>query len=435
MKRGITVKITKDSFFNDFKKDQATYDEIHDNILDGVNIHGANFIILMCAIIIASVGLNMNATAVIIGAMLISPLMGPIIAIGYSVGIYNLKLLKKSIVILVIEILISVTTATIYFYLSPISSAGSEILSRTSPNIWDVIIAFAGGIAGIIGMTRKKSGNILPGVAIATALMPPLCTSGYGLATKNIHIFLGAGYLFFINSFFIALSTLLVVKFMRIPTRNTLSEIKQKKLKKIIIVSTILVTIPSLISAATMVNSFMNNTNLSNFIQKELPSEYILSKEINTKTKTIELVTIGNTLDNTEEAELQEKLKYYNFNGYKLIIQQSTDNFPELKMYLNKIKEQDSGFIGDLEINKGKNNSNNTNSVTANLNSVTSSLPSKFNDIIKVYSGVLDNELPVFIINYSEDSIDKDAINAYILSNPNLKNAKIYFEKVTPDKE
>ncbi|MDZ5254580.1 DUF389 domain-containing protein [Clostridium sp. LIBA-8841] len=429
------MKITKDSFFNDFKKDQATYDEIHDNILDGVNIHGANFIILMCAIIIASVGLNMNATAVIIGAMLISPLMGPIIAIGYSVGIYNLKLLKKSIVILVIEILISVTTATIYFYLSPISSAGSEILSRTSPNIWDVIIAFAGGIAGIIGMTRKKSGNILPGVAIATALMPPLCTSGYGLATKNIHIFLGAGYLFFINSFFIALSTLLVVKFMRIPTRNTLSEIKQKKLKKIIIVSTILVTIPSLISAATMVNSFMNNTNLSNFIQKELPSEYILSKEINTKTKTIELVTIGNTLDNTEEAELQEKLKYYNFNGYKLIIQQSTDNFPELKMYLNKIKEQDSGFIGDLEINKGKNNSNNTNSVTANLNSVTSSLPSKFNDIIKVYSGVLDNELPVFIINYSEDSIDKDAINAYILSNPNLKNAKIYFEKVTPDKE
>lgn len=429
------MKITKDNFFNDFKKDQATYDEIHDNILDGVNIHGANFIILMCAIIIASVGLNMNATAVIIGAMLISPLMGPIIAIGYSVGIYNLKILKKSIIILVIEILISVTTATIYFYLSPISSAGSEILSRTSPNIWDVIIAFAGGIAGIIGMTRKKSGNILPGVAIATALMPPLCTSGYGLATKNIHIFLGAGYLFFINSFFIALSTLLVVKFMKIPTRNALSEIKQKKLKKIIIVSTILVTIPSLISAATMVNSFMNNTNLSNFIQKELPSEYILNKKINTKDKTIELVTIGNTLDNTEEAELQEKLKYYNFNGYKLIIQQSTDNFPELKMYLNKIKDQDSGFIGDLEINKGKNNSNNTNSVTANLNSVTSSLPSKFNDITKVYSGVLDNELPVFIINYSNDGINKDAINAYILSNPNLKNAKIYFEKVTPDKE
>lgn len=184
-----------------------------------------------------------------------------------------------------------------------------------------------------------------------------------------------------------------------------------------------------------MVNSFMNNTNLSNFIKTELPSEYILNKEINTKTKTIELVIIGNTIDNTEEAELQEKLKYYNFNGYKLIIQQSTDNFPELKMYLNKIKEQDSGFIGDLEINKGKNNSNNTNSVTSTLNSVTSSLPSKFNDITKVYSGVLDNELPVFIINYSKDSIDKDAINAYILSNPNLKNSKIYFEKVTPAKE
>ena len=200
------MSITKERFFNEFKKDQATYDEIHENILDGVNIGGSNFIILMCAIIIASVGLNMNATAVIIGAMLISPLMGPIIAIGYSVGIYNLKLLKKSAIILIIEIFISITTATIYFSLSPISSAGSEILSRTAPNIWDVIIAFTGGIAGIIGITRKKSGNILPGVAIATALMPPLCTSGYGLATKNIHIFLGAGYLFFINSFFPASS-------------------------------------------------------------------------------------------------------------------------------------------------------------------------------------------------------------------------------------
>lgn len=429
------MSITKERFFNEFKKDQATYDEIHENILDGVNIGGANFIILMCAIIIASVGLNMNATAVIIGAMLISPLMGPIIAIGYSVGIYNLKLLKKSAIILIIEIFISITTATIYFSLSPISSAGSEILSRTSPNIWDVIIAFTGGIAGIIGITRKKSGNILPGVAIATALMPPLCTSGYGLATKNIHIFLGAGYLFFINSFFIALSTLLVVKFMKIPTRNTLSEVKQKKLKKMIIVLTILVTIPSLMSAATMVNSFLNNTNLSNFIENEMPSEYILNKEINTKNKTIELVIIGNTIDNSEEEKLQEALKYYNFSGYKLIIQQSTDNFPELKMYLDKIKEQDSGFIGDLEINKGKNTSNSNNNVTSALNSVTSSLPGKFNDITKVYSGVLDNELPVFIINHSKDYIDKDAINAYILSNPELKNAKIYFEKEDSNKE
>lgn len=429
------MSITKERFFNEFKKDQATYDEIHENILDGVNIGGANFIILMCAIIIASVGLNMNATAVIIGAMLISPLMGPIIAIGYSVGIYNLKLLKKSAIILIIEIFISITTATIYFSLSPISSAGSEILSRTAPNIWDVIIAFTGGIAGIIGITRKKSGNILPGVAIATALMPPLCTSGYGLATKNIHIFLGAGYLFFINSFFIALSTLLVVKFMKIPTRNTLSEVKQKKLKKMIIVSTILVTIPSLISAATMVNSFLNNANLSNFIENEMPSEYILNKEINTKNKTIDLVIIGNTIDNSEEEKLQEALKYYNFSGYKLIIQQSTDNFPELKMYLDKIKEQDSGFIGDLEINKGKNNSSINNNVTSALSSVTSSLPGKFDDITKVYSGVLDNELPVFIINHSKDYIDKDAINAYILSNPELKNAKIYFEKEDPNKE
>ncbi|MGL6185080.1 MAG: DUF389 domain-containing protein [Clostridium chrysemydis] len=346
------MNITKENFFYQFKKDQASNDDIHKSMIEGTNIGGANFIILMCAIIIASVGLNMNATAVIIGAMLISPLMGPIITIGYSVGVYNLKLLKKAAIILSIEIIISLITATLYFMISPISSAGSEILSRTTPNIWDVLIAFFGGIAGIVGLTRKKPSIVVPGVAIATAIMPPLCTSGYGIATSNVKIFLGASYLFFINSFFIALATLIVIKFMRLPARNELEINEQKKLKRLIIISTIIVTIPSLISAFNMVNNSINNSNLSKFIQNEMPSEYVLNKSINSRDKTINLVTIGNTINKSEEKRLQKSLVNYNLSGYKLKVQQSTNDISNLKMYFDKIKNQESGFIGDLEINK-----------------------------------------------------------------------------------
>lgn len=226
------MKINKDKFIYEFTRNQATHEEIHENILEGMNVHGANFIILMCAIIIASVGLNMNSTAVIIGAMLISPLMGSIIGIGYGVGTYNVRLIKEAFKILAISIAISIITSTFYFSITPITTAGSEILARTSPTIWDVIIAFVGGIAGMIGITRNKSSNVIPGVAIATALMPPLCTAGYGLATKQYHIFLGAGYLFIINCFFITISTVIVTKALNLPTRINVCDSKEKRVKK-----------------------------------------------------------------------------------------------------------------------------------------------------------------------------------------------------------
>ena len=155
---------------------RASNQQIQENIDEGVSLNITDLAILICAIIIACVGLNMNASAVIIGAMLISPIMGPIIGIGYGIGTYDVKYIKKAAKLLLIEIIISIITATIYFKITPITGAGSQILSRTTPTIWDVIIAFVGGTAGIIGLSRKKAGNVLPGVAIATALMPPLCT-------------------------------------------------------------------------------------------------------------------------------------------------------------------------------------------------------------------------------------------------------------------
>ena len=185
-------------------KNRASDEEIIQNINDGLNLDISNFAILICAILIASIGLNMNSVAVIIGAMLISPLMGAIIGIGYGIGTYNTDYIKKSFVLLIFEIAISLATATLYFLLTPVKGASAEMISRTTPTIFDVVIAFVGGTAGMIGLSRKRPGNVLPGVAIATALMPPLCTAGYGIAHLNIKIFLGAGYLFFINSFFIA---------------------------------------------------------------------------------------------------------------------------------------------------------------------------------------------------------------------------------------
>ena len=196
-----TVRQTLQDSFN-LRMDLASPEEIRADIEAGAKVKGTNMCILILAILIASIGLNMNSTAVIIGAMLISPLMGGIQAIGYGIAVNDLTASKKAAVGLVFQVIICILTSTIYFSLSPISNAHSEILARTSPSIWDVLIAVCGGLAGIIGITRKEKSNVIPGVAIATALMPPLCTAGFGLATHNFRFFIGAMYLFFYQQLF-----------------------------------------------------------------------------------------------------------------------------------------------------------------------------------------------------------------------------------------
>lgn len=182
------------------------------DITSNISFKGANLWILACAILIASIGLNMNSTAVIIGAMLISPLMGPIVGAGFALATFNFELLSKSLKNLLIATCVSLVVSTIYFYVSPFKEVQSELLARTSPTIYDVLIAFFGGIVGTISITRKEKGNPIPGVAIATALMPPLCTAGFGLATGNFKFFAGAIYLYAINCFYIGISTDLITK-------------------------------------------------------------------------------------------------------------------------------------------------------------------------------------------------------------------------------
>ena len=206
-------KIMKDRFNLD--EDKADEALIVESIRRDVQFKGTNLWTLIFAIFIASIGLNMNATAVIIGAMLISPLMGPIMGIGLGIAINDFELLQKGIKNIFIATIISVITSAIYFFLTPIHNANSELLARTNPSLWDVLIAFFGGLAGIVAGTRKERSNVIPGVAIATALMPPLCTAGFGLATGKWYFFLGALYLYFINSLLICLATLLIVKHLK----------------------------------------------------------------------------------------------------------------------------------------------------------------------------------------------------------------------------
>lgn len=225
-----------------------------DRIKKAIWFRGPNVYILAFSIIIASVGLNVNSTAVIIGAMLISPLMGPIIGTGMALGTNDTSLLKDSLRNLLVMVSISVLVSTLFFMLSPLSLLNpTELEARTSPTIYDVLIAFFGGLAGIFENSRKERGTVLSGVAIATALMPPLCTAGYGIAHWNAHFFVGAMYLFLINSVFIILATYFMVKYLRFKTVAGIDEVTAKRRRNIITVVMVIMIAPSLYTAFTLV--------------------------------------------------------------------------------------------------------------------------------------------------------------------------------------
>ncbi len=297
---------------------------IHNSIESGAQIHGSNMCILILAIIIASVGLNMNSTAVIIGAMLISPLMNGIMAMGYSVATNDMPLLKKAASGFVIQVLICIVTSTLYFVISPISTTSSELLARTSPTIWDVIIAICGGIAGAIGSTRKEKTNVIPGVAIATALMPPLCTAGYGIAAGNLKFFLGAFYLFFINCFFIALSTFMVILIL-IPEKRNINEKAKKKITSSMIFISVIVIIPSIFIAWKIVADTVTTSKYNNYINNEFEFDntQIVQSSIDTDEKIISVALIGSVISDDVIDMLETKLDNYNLSDYTLNITQT----------------------------------------------------------------------------------------------------------------
>ena len=312
----------------DLRKEKDNELETIDSIRKGVEFKGANLWILIFAIFMASLGLNVNSTAVIIGAMLISPLMGPIMGVGLSVGLNDFELMKRSLKSFLITTAFSVTTATVFFLFTPIAEAQSELLARTSPTIYDVFIALFGGLAGVVALSTKEKGNVIPGVAIATALMPPLCTAGYGLASGNLIYFLGAFYLYFINSVFISLATFIGVRVMHFQRKEFVDKKREKTVRKYIILIVVLTMCPAVYLTFGIIKSTFYETAANHFINTELNFEntQVLDKKISYEHREIRVVLIGPEVPEASIALARSKMKQYKLEETKLVVLQGMNN-------------------------------------------------------------------------------------------------------------
>lgn len=324
-------------YFNAFPEKDCE-DEVVAQISDGVDFHGATLWVLIFAIFIASLGLNVNSTAVIIGAMLISPLMGPIIGMGLAVGIADLKLFKRALTNYLITTVISVVTATIYFTISPITEAQSELLARTSPTLYDVLIALFGGAAGILAISTKSKNNVIPGVAIATALMPPLCTAGYGLAVSNTSYFFGAFYLYFINTVFIAFTTCIGVRLLHFHRKKFVDREKMKRVNYYIISIVIITMLPAGYMTWSIIKQSVIENNVEKFVRDELDNSgtYIISHEYDSKTKTLNVVAIGKPISVGAIAKAQKSMADYKLGDYTLKVIQGASSDSLLAIQRNK---------------------------------------------------------------------------------------------------
>ena len=319
--RKLIVKVIR---YLNIESEIEDYNKIHRTIEKGIIFQGTNLWILVFAIIIASVGLNMNSTAVIIGAMLISPLMGPINGMGYSIATYNFPLFRKALNNFTFAVVASLLASTAYFAISPVSTAHSELLARTSPTIYDVLIALFGGLAGILATSSRLKGNVIPGVAIATALMPPLCTAGYGLATAQFPYFLGAIYLFTINSVFITFASILVSQLLRFPIR-TLVDDRQKTRVNRWITAVILVTlIPSIYFGYRLVQKEKFVEEANKFIKSVsvVEGNLLLKSEINPDKKQIALIYGGNKLQQNNKEFILNNAAIFSLKKATIDIQQ-----------------------------------------------------------------------------------------------------------------
>ena len=308
--------------------DVATPEETIEGIKKDIVFKGFNVWILIAAIVIASIGLNVNSAAVVIGAMLISPLMGPILGVGLSVGTNDLPLLRTALKNLGIAVGVSVLTATIYFLITPFPDAQSEILARTRPTLLDALIAFFGGAAGILAGSRREKSNVIPGVAIATALMPPLCTAGYGLAQGNMAFFLGAFYLFLINTVFISLATVIFVRYLHFPKAKWMEQRKESNYKRLTWVFLMVFLVPAgwFLYQGAMESYFLRKANA--FVNEVCYQEgSILLKTDLTyagENSEIRLVFVGSEVAEEEVQKWQKKLTTYRLDDTKLLVLQGS---------------------------------------------------------------------------------------------------------------
>lgn len=305
-------------------RDDTDRDATIDAIKADIPFKGATAWILVCSIFVASIGLNADSTAVVIGAMLISPLMGPILGIGLSIAINDIDTLKKSLINLATMIVLSLLTAFLFFWLFPLSEDTNELMGRTRPDIRDVLIAFFGGLALIIARTKKGTiASVIFGVAIATALMPPLCTAGYGLAIGNWSFFGGAMYLFTINTIFIALATFLVLKILRFPMLKYANSAKRKRISRVAMAVAVIVMIPAIWTFLTVLKESKINRDYGIFLKNEIEdnrSLWLYDEEIDIDSKTMNLYFNGEISDEMISSLQNAKNKFLDLKEFNLVI-------------------------------------------------------------------------------------------------------------------
>jgi len=378
--------------------------EVTNDIKNNIDFTRHNAWILVFAIILASIGLNTNNKAVIIGAMLVSPLMGPILGLGLSSATNDYPTLFRSLRNLSIAVLLSILTSTIYFLLTPIKEAQSELLSRTEPSLFDVLIAIVGGLAGIVAGTKKeKYTNVIPGVSIATALMPPLCTAGYGLATSQYAFFTGAMYLFFINTVFITVSTWVVVRFLNFKSVHALTPAKDRIWKFNIILLTICVAIPSGWTAIKVVRKSIYTTKAENYLSEQFNFSHtkIITREVqfnNTDSSTISLTLYGDIIskETIYERTSPQILKEYGLSKSKINILQGQDQSEDIATAIDDRFEQK--FSLDLK------------------NSIIQDIVNKQENVINLKDAMIDSLITVVSIQEKHNAMIPDIQVAHELS-------------------
>lgn len=316
---------------------EATLEEVK----AGITMKGQAAWVLIFSILIASAGLNTSSTAVVIGAMLISPLMGPILGLGMSLGINDMDLMRRAIKNFGVMVVLGLVTSFLFFSIPIFQNETPELKARTFPDVRDVIIAFAGGLALIVALSRRtKQFNTIAGVAIATALMPPLCTAGYGLATHKWDFFGGALFLFTINTIFIALATFAVVRFLQFPVVEYVNSSKRKRISQLVYLVSFAIILPS-------IYMFYELYKKSDFEQKadSLITEYknaydmvVLDKKIDLKHKTISFATIGKSISSETVEGWKEKLNMQGYEDVKFDITQNAENL-ETQTKLEQIEQ------------------------------------------------------------------------------------------------
>ena len=418
---------------DDFKK-------IHESIVKDSIFKGTNLWILVFAIIVASIGLNMNSTAVIIGAMLISPLMGPINAIGYSIATYNFELFRQALRNFSFAVFISLVASTFYFLLSPVSTAHSELLARTTPTIYDVLIALFGGLAGIVAISSKLKGNVIPGVAIATALMPPLCTAGYGLATAQFSFFFGAFYLFTINTVFMALASVIVSQTLKFPITSIVDPSQKKRVNRWISTVIVLVLLPRIYFGHGLVKKEQFSENAKKYILtvNVFEGNYLLKSEVNPDKKTILLTYGGFNLSDEQKHQIISKAEAFDLKDSKVEINQgfsfsNFDNNPEVIMLrdeiskLNRVLQKKDSIINAVRVDNalGKTILHEVRTIYPEIESCTYAFSNEYS---KQDSVAKKSAIVLFTVQQDSSNVDKVKVSNWVKTRLGINNVRVIYQ-------